>query len=182
MKHILKLCLVLLIPVGFCYGQTGSITGQVTYANYANTVLHDSTTVLLYRNDTLISSVDVDSNGFYEFTNLPSGTYKVKSICSKKWGGGNSSDALKILTHFVGLYSLSGIHLIAADVNMSGGTPGSVDALAVARRFVGMITSFAPSPDWVSTKHTLSITPDTQITQNILMLCMGDVNASNIPN
>lgn len=162
------------------YSQDNSLSGYVMYKNSSNTPMHDSTFVFLKQNNVVFATDTVDSTGYYEFNDIPAGTYVVSAGCIKKWGGGNATDALLILRHFVGMQpQLSGLNLVVGDVNQSGGVPASVDALAVSRRFIGMISSFAPAPDWYSTKHTKTIAEGDTLTQNIMMLCAGDVNGSN---
>ena len=183
MKRGGLMSLGLLLMMGLSlYGQNSIVSGHVMYKNLANTALKDSTFVYLKQGNIVIATDTVDSTGYYQFTNIPAGTYTVRSFSIKKWGGCNSTDCLLILRHFVGLQpQLTGLNLIAADINQSGGVPASVDALGVQRRFVGMISNFLPAPDWYSTVHTLVITSGDTLIQDIRMLTAGDVNGSYIP-
>jgi hypothetical protein len=97
----------------------------------------------------------------------------------KPWGGGNSTDALLILKHFVHMITLTGLYAEAGDVDNSGGI-NSLDALLTARRFIGSITSFAAG-DWVFENPTISVPIPGTYTQNVGALCTGDVNGSFTP-
>jgi hypothetical protein len=183
MKKSFLLVLASLFITFLSFAQNNSITGQVRYKNISGTPLTDSTIVFLYHGTDLISSDTVDANGYYHFDNVVADTLIIKSNSYKKPGGWNALDALLVVKHFVGMLPpLTGLNLTAADANDSGGTPGSVDALAIARRFTGTITTFAPASDWVSEKFTINIEADNNYTQHIYLLSRGDVNGSWVPN
>ncbi|HRY33051.1 MAG TPA: dockerin type I repeat-containing protein, partial [Bacteroidales bacterium] len=94
-------------------------------------------------------------------------------------GGINSIDALLILQHFTGLQYLSGLRLLAADVNTSNYVNAS-DALLVQRHFVELITTF-PAGDWIFDEPAFSIGPEDILLINLYGLCFGDVNGSFSP-
>ncbi|MCX6272719.1 MAG: dockerin type I repeat-containing protein [Bacteroidetes bacterium] len=158
-----------------------TVSGVVSYENTVSTPIRDSTTVLLVpvapsgwiRIDT------VDANGNYSFENILPGLYYLMVITEKVWGGGNSTDALLVLKHFVGMQPLTGLKLAAADAN-SDGVVTSVDALMIVERFIWAISAF-PGSDWVS-EQPLVIIPATTFTPlDIKVLCRGDVNGSYTP-
>lgn len=60
------------------------------------------------------------------------------------------------------------------------GSVNSIDALSIARRFVGLITGF-PSGDWVFENKAISIGTTGNYNQDILGLCYGDINGSYNP-
>lgn len=159
-----------------------TITGIVVYNNLAQTPMDFTEVILSDMNGTQVASVMTDGTGHYTFENVPLGIYQVKALgYPGVFGGINAIDALNILKHFVGMSVLTGVNLLAGDV--SGSVPfmvNSVDALMVQKRFVGMITSFNIG-DWVSETHALNITEVTTYTQNIKVLCAGDVNGSFTP-
>ena len=70
------------------------------------------------------------------------------------------------------------MELAAADVNLSQ-TINASDALFVMKRYSGMTFSF-PAGDYLYHSDTLIIAGN-QVTNNIKMLCFGDVNASYAP-
>ncbi len=187
MKTFLLLSICLFITV-VTFAQ-GSISGQVNYANPALTPIHDSTLVFVYQGTTVISQMPVNPGSSFSFTGLPDGTYTVKALVSKKAGGWNAMDGLRVLCFFVQIPPLlSGIYLQAADANGSGGIPGSTDALSIIRRCVGQIPNFQPPynpqpgmPDWVSETITVDIISGSAETITVLVLCTGDVNGSFTP-
>ena len=56
----------------------------------------------------------------------------------------------------------------------------SIDALAVQKRFTGMISSF-PAGNWIFENPSVNITGNSAQTMNIKGLCYGDVNGSFTP-
>lgn len=182
MRKLYVVFSILLAMVFSGNAQNTGLNGAVTYKNNFNTPMDDSTVVYLLQNNVVMYTDTVDSNGLYEFINIVPGNYVLKANSTKKWGGGNSLDALLCIRHFVGLPPLlTGVNLLAADANASGGTPSSVDGMAIIRRFVGALTNFLPASDWVSTITSLTIAENETTTQDIFMLCRGDVNGSFVP-
>ncbi len=155
-----------------------SLAGSVRYLNNSQTPMENVMVCLMQQGDTIYTTT-TGSSGQYQFQNVLPGTYEVKPVCTFTWGGGNSSDALMILKHFVGLSPLSGLNLDAADAD-NNGYINSVDAFYVQKRFVGIINSF-PAGDWVFEPNVANLGPLDNITLNINGLCVGDVNASYIP-
>lgn len=155
---------------------TYSLSGILTYAgNYplANFVIK------LKQNGIILDSVLSGLNGSYVIDNLPDGTYQIEVSTSLNGGGYNSTDALTVLKHFVGMTTLTGLYRKAADVDLSGQI-NSIDALLIQKRFVSLINSF-PAGDWM---HDLppSVTLNSQnISLPIQVICTGDVNASWTP-
>ncbi len=153
------------------------ITGYVNYLNTAATVMNN-TDVYLIQGGLVVQTTTTDANGYYQFTSLADDSYVIDASSTKPWGGGNSGDALLIMKHFVGLSSLTGLYLEAADVNDDGAV-NTADALNVQQRFVGMIPGFVAG-DWVFEKNTVVIAGLDE-TNDFAALCFGDVNASYTP-
>ncbi|MHC1708240.1 MAG: GEVED domain-containing protein [Bacteroidales bacterium] len=174
------------------FGNCSDLSGMIKYKNNQNSVIRDSVMVKLYTGgNVFFSETPVDNTGHYAFLNLPNNTYTMRAFSGpvpaqspwqKVWVGGTATDALLILRHYVGMPPLlTGLNLTVGDVNGSGGTPNAVDALAVSRRFVQAITSFAPAPDWYFQNFTITIDGTANQVQEIRGLCAGDVNGSGIP-
>jgi len=153
------------------------ITGYVNYMNNAATVMNN-TEVKLIKGGSVVGTTTTDATGFYQFTNLAADNYLIDGASTKAWGGGNSGDALLIMKHFVGLSTLTGLYLEAADVNDDGAV-NTADALNVQQRFVGMIPGFAAG-DWVFEKNTVALAGVNEM-NDFGALCFGDVNASYTP-
>ncbi len=157
----------------------GSVEGNVTYDNMAQTPLAGVSVYLKDHTQAVIDTVITDAAGHYAFDNLLTGSYSLSFGSMANWGGGNSIDALLIMRHFVGLSLLTGVRQKAADTDGTGFI-NAVDALVVMRRFVGLLSGFVPG-DWQF------LTPSFQIIANLNKnipvkgLCTGDVDASFTP-
>ena len=120
---------------------TGTVSGQVRYANNAQTPM-SNTWVIAYDavDHTMRDAVQTDANGQYFFNGAPQGNYILRASTTKPWGGVNATDALRIARHFTSLQPLTGIRLQAADVNANA-VINSTDALQVAQRFTGLLNN-----------------------------------------
>ena len=152
-----------------------NIYGNVNYNNILNTPLGNVLLTLTDQYGIILGSTHTDTLGNYIINDLRSGTYTLNVKCSKLPGGYNSADALMIMKHFVMMDTLSGLNLKAADVD-SNGYINTIDALATAMRFVGLISTFTAG-DWVFDGDTVSVDKAT-VYHEIFGLCYGDVNAS----
>ena len=160
-----------------------NVTGVFNYNNTANTPL-DSIWVILKQNSISIDSTRTNLSGSFTFAGRPDGIYTVSARTTKPWSGVNSTDAVKIQRHFTGFELLTEpVRLLAGDVNFSNFI-NTTDAVKVKRRFAGLDTSFARG-NWTFSKPTTGgdtiIISSANPTQNFYGLCVGDVNASNIP-
>jgi hypothetical protein len=155
---------------------TKEISGTVTYNNAANTPLPNVTVSLNGGAATAITDV----NGNYKFNYVWKGNYSMTVSGSPfAFGGINSTDALQIKRHGIGIITLTGLRLAAADVNQST-TVNSSDALLVSRRSVGISVPTWTLPDWMYESFSLTVSTS-NISQNVLGLCSGDVNGSYNP-
>ncbi len=155
-----------------------TLSGQLSYDNSLSTPLNN-TLVLLKQGSANFAQTTTGAGGDYQLEQIPPGSYSLDASCSKPWGGVNATDALLIMKQFVGLGQLAGIRLKAADID-NNTIVNAVDALAVQRRTVGMISGF-PAGDWVFEKPQLFFSGLSQISQNFKGLCTGDVNGSYTP-
>jgi hypothetical protein len=159
-------------------GNCSNLEGNLTYYNTVSTPMNN-TTVLLKQNGIVVNQATTNGSGHFLFSNLANGTYRLDGTSTKPWGGVNASDGLLILKHFVNAQPLSGLKLVAADVDGSGYV-NSADALLDVKRFVNVISSFTPG-DWVFEKDTITVTGTGNITDDFKALCYGDVDGSYIP-
>ncbi|MHC1706933.1 MAG: metallophosphoesterase [Bacteroidales bacterium] len=161
----------------FRYVSGFSVTGSLRYDNTVITVL-DSVNVFLYRNNTLVDQEIADISGNFGFYDLEPGNYSIHCTTSREWSGVNATDALLILRHFVGMTPLKALRKTAGDTD--GNTfINAVDALAVSRRFAGIINSF-PAADWYF-EHPGFVISNENINLIIKGICVGDVNGSYLP-
>lgn len=156
-----------------------TVSGEVNYDNITLTPLINIG-VDLWSGTTLVQSTTTNSTGHYEFDSILPGVYHLTFSTDKPWGGVNATDALLILKHFVGISSLHGVSLLAANLDGVTGV-NAVDALLAARRFVGMISTFVVG-DWVFEHPNIIVAEDSNLLVNVKGLCFGDVNGSYDPS
>ncbi len=162
----------IIIGVGY------KINGRLTYANTAMTGMNNTKVILKELPNNKVDSIVLGANGMYQYDNLWNAGYFLKPVITKPWGGGNSTDALAIMKHFVGLSYLNGIYLQAADVDITGYVNSS-DALMTQKRYIGMISGF-PSGDWTWEDNNIIIY-GINVVYDFQALCFGDVNGSYTP-
>ena len=188
-SSLTTIVLILIILLGFApltfFGQsTWSVSGNFTYFNASSTPM-DVVKVVLNQGTTRIDSVMTDINGHYSFVAVANGTYKVLANTTKPWNSVNATDAIKVQRHFAGIEIMTEpVKLQAADVNLSNSI-NATDAIKIKRRFSGM-DSYFDRGDWTIAKPTTGgdtiIVNGANVTQNFYILCVGDVNGSNIPS
>ena len=166
-----------------------TLKGQLTYDNTSNTPLNGVTLKLLQggvvkATTITYSAIDetdplnpVEVPGYYEFSGLNNGIYTLNATTTKAWGGVNATDALLIKLHAISSPLLTGLPLLAADVNLSS-IANATDALLVQLRTVGRVGSFAAG-NWVFGSSPITISANT--TYNFVALATGDVNKSYVP-
>ncbi|MFM8959124.1 MAG: dockerin type I domain-containing protein, partial [Bacteroidota bacterium] len=121
-----------------------------------------------------------DAQGIFSLGNRPAGTYTLEYQTNKAWGGVNATDALAINRHFSNVSLLSGLFLLAADVNASNSI-NATDALVTARRFSN-VNSTMPAGDWRFETGSLNLVSGGNYNNLLLRtLTFGDVNGSYIP-
>ena len=151
------------------------IMGAVLYNNQVQSVIYPALVYLEDDNQAGLEFMANNADGSFLFSQYHNGTYYLSATTNAGSGGINATDALNIRRHVVMLDPLSGLNADAADVNGSGSIT-SADALFVLRKTVGYITTF-PAGEWVF-DHPQAIIANTNVTQNILANCFGDVNGS----
>lgn len=170
---------------GMVYYQPGyTLSGVYTYDNTAQTPL-DNLLVQLMQNQTVVDQVLTDATGAYQFIGVANGTYTLQaSTTTKPWSGVNATDAIKIQRHFTGIEPLATpIRVQAADVNLTY-TVNATDVIKTKRRFSGLDNYFTRG-DWTFAKPITGgdsvMIAGQPVDQPMKGLCVGDVNASNIP-
>lgn len=156
----------------------GQIIGQLVYDNAAGSAM-PVTPLLVNQGANPIQTVQTDTNGLFSVNSLPYGNYTVIPGPLLAPGGINAADAMLILTQFVNPNTLTGLAKKSGDVDGSGYI-NALDALLVAKYFVGLIASF-PAGVWVSEEPDLQIN-GVPIPQLIIKTrCYGDVDGSFVP-
>jgi len=162
----------IIIGVGY------TLNGKLTYANTATTGMNNTKVVLKELPNNKVDSIILGVNGVYQYNNLWNANYTLIPVITKTWGGINSTDALAIMKHFVGLNYLQGLYLKAGDVDATSYI-NSADALMTQKRYIGMISGF-PAGDWTWEDNNIIIY-GINVNYDFQTICMGDVNGSYIP-
>jgi hypothetical protein len=162
------------VHVNGCSILSGSIT-------YDNTLSSPISNTLIHLDASSLSAITCvsGSNGNYTMPGVATGQYQLGASITKPSGGINATDALKVLNHFVNTNPLTGMKLLAADVDGTGFINSS-DGLMIVKRFVGLITTF-PVGNWFVPEQALSVTGMPNITANLKALCYGDLDGSFTP-
>ena len=157
----------------------GTISGSLLYDNALQSPMPSCSVILL---DTLGNPIDTtltDESGLYAFQVSEVGNYELRVVPSVSLSSVNSTDALLILQHFVGINILNSLALEAADVN-GNSIVNSTDALVVLKRFVGLQSTFL-NGDWVFDIPPVSMPVLSPLTINLKALLKGDVDRSFVP-
>ncbi len=157
---------------------TASVSGIVSYDNNAGTPL-SGVVLHLLKDGLTVETTTTASDGSYSFEGLDAGLFTIELQHNGIWGGVNSVDALGVMKHFVGITTLQGLRLQAADVNQTSYI-NTTDALDVMKRFVGYLNGF-PTDDWIFEETTFNLLQGEQLILNIKGICAGDVDGSYSP-
>ncbi len=176
----------LCLRMAFCplFAQsTWIVSGNFKYLNTESTPM-DVVKVVLKLGTARVDSVMTDAAGHYAFAAVSNGTYKVLAYTSKPWNSVNATDAIKVQRHFAGIEIMTEpVKLQAADVNLSNSINGT-DAVKIKRR-VAALENYFDRGDWtiakLSTGGDTIIVNGAAVIQDFNVLCVGDVNGSNIP-
>lgn len=155
-----------------------NILGKLVYDNTLFSPLNAGSVVLNFATGASVGNVNVDVAGNFLFQNLADSSYVLSGTTTKPWGGVTSGDALLINNYFANPVGISGLKIVAADVNGDQAI-NSTDALLTLQRSINAISSF-PAGDWVYATDTLTLA-GADINQNVRALCVGDANASYNP-
>ncbi|MCW5960238.1 MAG: hypothetical protein KIS76_08740 [Pyrinomonadaceae bacterium] len=166
-------------PAGFLTVESGTVTGNVNYANGAGQPNAVPGVTINAAGTTAVSDVS-DANGDYLLANFGAGSYSVTPAKPRQAdpnNGFSAGDASLIAQHVVGIVTLSGNQAIAGDVTEDG-TISSLDAAFVAQYIVGIVNPNNRSGIWRFTPNLT--TPDTTVhsVQNYDANLLGDVNGS----
>ncbi len=164
---------VSVLPAG-----TGILNGNITYANAASSSLSE-VSVRLEQAGVPLFTTSTGAGGYYEFNGIPAGNYQLRCTSATPWGGVNAIDAQLVMRHFVHMINLTGMSLIAANVDLIS-VINTIDALMISKRFTEVISSF-PLGDWYFEPFDVNIEGGISQTQDIKGICLGDVNNSYLP-
>jgi hypothetical protein len=157
----------------------GTISGSLLYDNALQSPMSNCTVILQDSIGNPLDTTLTDESGLYAFQVNQTGNYGLRVVPSIPVSSVNSTDALLIIQHFVGLANLNGLALKAADVNDDSNV-NSTDALIVLKRFVGLQTSFL-NGDWVFDIPSVSMPVLSPLTIHMKALFNGDTDRSFVP-
>ena len=153
-----------------------NLSGTFTYDNTAASPIKNTVLNLKTLEDVVAYTTQTDESGAYSFNKVLNGSYVIEPVITNKWNGGNPTDALLIMSNFLGLYEFAdALKVRAADVNYDFDITLN-DALYINKRFVRVLNHFEPV-DWVYENDVLNLNSD--LTHNFKALCVGDVDGSN---
>jgi hypothetical protein len=158
-----------------------NLGGQVVYNSPASPPMANTALNLSNPGNTTNFNTQTSTSGSYLFNDIPGDQYHLMVSTNIPWGGVNTTDALTVMQHFVGMTQLTGLCLEAADVDGSGYT-NTIDALHIQQRFTNATNHFI-SGDWVFDDGdiiTLNGSTGSLLSHNIGALCYGDVNGSYV--
>ncbi len=163
--------------------QRYTISGKLKYANPTGAVRPiTNSSVHLKTADglTILQTVSTDGNGDYIIEGVLPGEYVVTGSTTKPWGGFNSFDDIRFRNHIGGTQPLTGLPLLAADVDNSGFV-NSFDGIRIKNRISsGSIVGWN-RPEWNFENHLIVIT-NNNISIDIKGICTGDLNTSYNPS
>lgn len=157
-----------------------TVSGTLKYANATANPIKTAAMAIKTFAGANVTTTTSNTSGVFAFPTVASGSYRMTITPPSPTAPCNSTDALNILNHFAQISLLTGMKLAAADVNYSHSINGT-DAMLVMKRYSGLITTF-PAGDYLYHTDTLIVNNTTgAVTNNLDMICYGDVNASYAP-
>lgn len=176
-KNLLSL-LIVMLAFTTCSIAQNTIEGYLYYHNDPAKPIPASQATLSTITGQPIATSTTNNLGKYSFTNVPNGTYMLTASTTLSPGGVTLGDSFLILLHLIGVYPLSPIEELAADVNANGGVDWD-DYTAIT---TGWFLNGAPFPvgDWVFTSATVNT--GLKDNTNLGGTSAADVNGGYIPN
>jgi hypothetical protein len=156
------------------------ITGSLVYGNPQSIPLV-GTQIQLRRGAQLLAAATTGAGGQFDLGLVDTGFYQIEYSNAPAWRGVNSTDALEVLRNFGGRINLSGLYLLAGDVNARG-LVNAMEAQTISRRTIRLLNQF-PAGDWLYSQQNINVVPSAQgmMRVDLQALCYGDVNGSYFP-
>jgi len=150
------------------------ISGVVNYHENENNPLPEVTIELVDNNDNILATTLSNLNGEFEFSDIPSGEYLLKSSATLPVGDVNLIDASLILYNIFGMYTFNEYEFMAADVN-GNGTINFGDFMLVLINYIMQGNAF-PAGDWQFSEVYVDLTSRNNIdSTGICGTSTGDV-------
>ncbi|NPV36647.1 MAG: T9SS type A sorting domain-containing protein [Bacteroidales bacterium] len=179
MKKLMKSFLALLLTL-FCLSASAQFTvsGGVYYHNNPNKPLANIQIDLKDGSGNILQTTFTNQSGQYSFANVPAGTYTLSASTNLPSGGVTLQDAVLILMNVLGLYNLTPIQQLAADVD-GNGVVNMNDYLTVVYGWFLYGYPF-PTGTWVFNDAT--VVAGLKDGNNMGGSSAADVNGSYVPN
>ncbi len=157
------------------------ISGVVNYHENENNPLPEVTVELIDNNDIIVATTLSNLNGEFEFSDIPSGEYLLKSSATLPVGDVNLIDASLILYNIFGMYTFNEYEFMAADVN-GNGTINFGDFMLVLINYIMQGNAF-PAGDWQFSEVYVDLTSrDSLGVMGICGTSTGDVEGIWLPS
>lgn len=155
-----------------------TLSGDLRYVNAAQSPMQNIP-ISLWAGNQLMYETTTDQAGHFSFSSVDPGPYTVKVNCLSPTGGINSADALLVARHFVGLITLTGLSLQAAETDQSPGINAS-DAFLILKYFSGFTGGF-PTGLCHIFPAAVTMPENNSILVPVSIIYTGDVNCSYTP-
>lgn len=155
-----------------------TLSGDLRYGNGAQSPMQNIP-ISLWEGNQMVYETTTDQDGHYSFSTVDPGIYTIKVSCPAPTGGINSADALLVARHFVGLITLNGLALQAAETDQLPGINAS-DAFLILKYFSGFTSGF-PTGIWQIYPSEITMPENTSVLLPVSLLYTGDVNCSYTP-
>jgi len=180
MKKPLNLVAVLLISLFSLQNLTaGTISGKVLYQGDSTRPIGSVTVALKNLGTNAIQTYITTGNGFYQFSNVGNGNYKLTGATSNASGGVTYYDAVMVFLNILGVYQFSPMQFMGSDVNGSGTITWTDYNLIISHLLMG--TPFPVGPwRFESPSFTISNFKD-GVPHGLGGTCSGDVGGTFVP-
>ncbi len=117
----MKNLLIFLLVIAFSGAAwSATISGKVFYQGDSTRPVTNVIVLLKDVQNNSLATYTTGPTGYYQFLNVPAGTYSLKGTKQQPGGGVSILDATLVLLHVMGIYPFNDIQELAADVNGSG--------------------------------------------------------------
>lgn len=164
------------LPVTFIIAPSYTVSGTLTYANSANTVM-DLVDVKLMFGATEVDATTTDDLGAFSFTTID-GTFNYEATTTKTRGGTDVGDINLIIDYILGT-QLIGLPFEAADVANIVGVMDVQDLNGLLDEILGSNPIWA-IPDYLFSNPAV-IVAGADLVQDFQSLCSGDPDGSFTP-
>jgi len=152
MKTLLSILLALSIGQ---IVQAGTVSGIVLYQGDSTRPINEAIVTLKDTDNNLFATYTTGPNGYYEFLNVPAGTYHLRGTKLTPGVGVTMLDATLVFLHILGYYPFNEIQELAADVT-GNGIISMADYLSIVRHVVRG-TPFEIG-EWVFLNEVITVT------------------------